>query len=689
LRPTALLVLAIPALVRADEGMWTFDHFPRAEVQKRYGFAVTDAWLEHVRLSSVRFINTGAGGGSGAFVSATGLVMTNHHIGADCINKLGRSDRNFLETGFYARTRADELRCPDLEVNVLVDIRDVTREVLSVARPGMDDAAVYAAAKDRMSALEKACVERTHGRCDVVSLYNGGLYDLYTYQRHTDVRLVFAPEASIAFFGGDPDNFEFPRYDLDVAFFRVYQDGAPLAPAHHLGWSRSGARDGELVFVPGHPGHSERLGTVARLEFLRDHGFPFIVRRQELARRVLETYGQQGPEPKRQAATKLYTAMNTLKLNAGRVEGLKDEQLMARKRADEAALREQLAGQPEYAGLFERLAAVTERRRALLERYYLVESSHLGSQLMGFADDLVRLVAERDKPNGQRLREYRDSALTSLELGLFTPAPIYPALDEALMAATLEWLQQALGAADPYVQTALAGRTPAARAHELIAGTQLADPALRRKLAADPRLVATSTDPLIVLARALDPQRRALRKLRDDTVEAPEKLNLELLARAIFAARGTSIAPDATFTLRLSYGQVAGYRQDGKEVPATTYIGGLYERSARFGGQPPYQLPPRWIQHRSQVDGTAPMNFASTNDIIGGNSGSPVINARAEVVGLTFDGNVQSLVGDFIYDPAVNRAVNVSSEGLIEVLRHVYDAGALADELRAPAAAPR
>ena len=680
-----LLVVMLASLVlapsaRADEGMWTYNNFPKQAVKQKYKLDVTDSWLEHLRLSSVRFNS----GGSGSFVSATGLVMTNHHVGADCVHKLARADKDLVKSGFYAKTRDEEIKCPDLELNVLVDISDVTKDVQSVAKPGMDDAAINKAQKEKMSALEKECADRTHNRCDVVTLYHGGVYNLYTYKKYTDVRLVFAPEFQIAFFGGDPDNFEFPRYDLDVAYFRAYENGAPVSPEHYLKWSANGARDGELVFVSGNPGATSRLDTVAELKFTRDVAQPYRLQQLARMRDTLEAYGKRGPEQARQAERALFGVMNSYKAINGRQEGLKDAQVMAKKESDEAALKQKVASSPEYAKVWDNIAATEAKFAPMFVRYSQTERNNLGTQLFALATDLVRLAAEKDKPNGQRLREYRDSALPSLELRLFSPAPIYPELEEATMTSALEDLVKQLGANDAFVQKVLAGKTPAARAHELVTTTKLADPALRKQLAASKQLVATSNDPMIVLARALDADRRAIRKTFEDTIEGPSKHNHEILARAIFSVQGTSSYPDATFTLRLSYGKVAGYVQDGKKVPSMTNIGGLYARSAKADGKAPWDLPPRWIERKAKLNAKVPMDFVSTNDIIGGNSGSPTINARGEVVGLIFDGNIQSLVGDFVYDETQNRAVSVHSAALIEALRKVYDAGALADELQAP-----
>ena len=676
----AALVLAPSA--RADEGMWTFNNFPKQAVKQKYKFDVTDEWLEHVRLSSVRFNS----GGSGSFVSPTGLVMTNHHVGADCVHKLARADKDLIKNGFYAKTRDEEIKCPDLELNVLVDISDVTKDVQSVAKPGMSDAAINKAQKEKMSALEKDCADRTKMRCDVVTLYHGGMYNLYTYKKYTDVRLAFAPEFQTAFFGGDPDNFEYPRYDLDVAFFRVYENNQPVAPEHYLKWSPSGARDGELVFVSGNPGGTSRLDTVAELKFTRDIAQPFALKRLGIARDVLQAYSKRGPEQARQAETRLFGVMNSLKAINGREDGLKDAKVMAKKERDEAALQKKLAGDPQYAKVWDNIAATEAKYGEMFVRYSHTEHSTLGTQLFGMASEIVRLVAEKEKPNGQRLREYRESALPSLELRLFSPAPIFPEMEEVQMAAALEWMEQDLGANDPYVKKVLAGKSPAARAHELVAGTKLTDPAFRKQLASNKQLVATSIDPMIVLARTLDPDRRAIRKTFEDQIEGPIKHNHELLARGIFATEGTASYPDATFTLRLSYGKVAGYLQNGKKIPPMTNFAGLYARSAKAGDKAPWNLPERWVERKSKVNMRVPLDFVSTNDIIGGNSGSPTINQRGEVVGLIFDGNIQSLVGDFVYDESQNRAVSVHSSALIEALRKVYDAGPLADELQtAPA----
>ena len=683
---TFLLTLAtvgtLAAAARADEGMWTYNAFPKAAVKQKYKFDVTDAWLDHVRLSSVRFNS----GGSGSFVSANGLVMTNHHVGADCIQQAG--DARSATTSRTASTprRATPRSSAPISSSTCSPTSATSPRTCSRSpSPAWTTPPSTRRRKKRCRRWRRRAPIATGARCDVVTLYHGGLYNLYTYKKYTDVRLVFAPEFQIAFFGGDPDNFEYPRYDLDVAFFRVYENGnAGRSPSTTSSGRRTARSDGELVFVSGNPGGTDRLKTVAELEFDRDFAYPFALDRLNLTRRVLEEYSAKGPEQARQAERRIFGAMNSLKVIKGRIAGLKDDTILAKKRTEEASLKKQLASDAQYAKVWDDLAALQVKWQPQFRRYAFVEASSLGSQLLGFAYDIDRLVAEKGKPNGDRLREYRDSALPSLELKLYSPAPIFDGMEEALMTANLEWMVKELGASDPFVTKVLAGKTPAARAHELIAGTKLKDPAVRKALAASKDAVAKSTDPMIVLARALDPDRRALRKMHDDTIEAVELHNHEVLARGMFAARGTSQYPDATFTLRLSYGKLAGYTVDGKKIPSMTTIAGLYARSKQADDKAPWDLPAAWADKKAKLNGKVPMDFVSTNDIIGGNSGSPVINARGEVVGLVFDGNIQSLVGDFVYDETQNRAVSVHSAALIEALRKVYDAGALADELQAP-----
>jgi hypothetical protein len=674
---------SLSPVIHADEGMWPFNNVPKAEIKRRYGFEVTDAWLRKVQLASVRFNN----GGSGSFVSPDGLVLTNHHIASDTLAKLSTPERDLVKQGFYARTRAEELRAPDLELNVLVDIEDVTDRVNAAVKPGMSPAEANAARRAAIAAIEKESLEKTGLRSDVVTLYQGGQYNLYRYKRYTDVRLVFAPEFQIAFFGGDPDNFTYPRYCLDMALFRVYENGQPAHVENYLKWSPAGARDGELVFVSGHPGSTQRLNTVAHLEYLRDFGLPLLIRWLEVTRAALLEYSRKGEEQARRAQEDLFGVENSLKALRGQLEGLKDPKIIARKKEAEAALRAFVAAdarrQREYGDAWDAIA----RARASLasyerERRFLEGGWGFNSRLFDIARTLVRLAEENEKPDAERLPEYTTARRESLELQLYSPAPIYDDFEQIKLAASLRFMRDELGAANPVVQKVLAGKTPEERAAELVSGTKLKDVAYRRQLAAGgSRAIEESKDPMIELARAVDAEARAVRKRYEDEVVGVEREAYAKIARALFEKEGTKIYPDATFTLRLSYGAVRGYMENGKFIPPFTFFAGLYERAAQHGNKPPYQLPPRWSERKAALSLRTPFNFVSTNDIIGGNSGSPVINRNAELVGLIFDGNIQSLVGNFVYDDTQNRAIAVDVRGMVEALRKIYGAEELVKEL--------
>ena len=671
------------AVAIADEGMWPFNIIPRAEIKKRYGFDVTDAWLKKVQLASVRFNN----GGSGSFVSADGLVLTNHHIAADTLQKISTPEQDYVKEGFYAPTHDREAKAPDLELNQLVSIEDVTARVTSAVKPGMSPAEANAARQSTVAAIEKESTEKTGLRSDVITLYQGGQYNLYRYKKYTDVRLVFAPEFAIAFFGGDPDNFNFPRYDLDMALFRVYENNKPVKVENYFKWSKAGAKDGDLVFVPGNPGSTSRLDTMAHLEYLRDYGLPFTIELLTRERENLAKYRDQGEEQSRRAQEDFFSIENSLKAYRGEIEGLKDKTLMGRKANSEETLRHTIAAdakkQAEYGDAWDNIA----KGRASLKNYYkelslLDRGSAFNSELFGIARALVRLAIESAKPNDQRLPAYTDSRRASLELGLYSPAPIYDDFEKVKLADSLAFMRDELGADNAIVKKVLAGKTPNARAAELVEGTKLKDAAARKQLAAaGVKGIQESTDPMIVLARSIDDEARKLNKRYETDVQGNERVNYGKIARALFDIEGTKLYPDATFTLRLSYGAVNGYEENGKRVPAFTNFAGLYKRATEHGNKFPFELPLRWTEKKSSINPNTPFNFATTNDIIGGNSGSPVINRNAELVGLIFDGNIQSLVGDFIYDETQNRAVAVDSRAMIEALRKVYGATEAANEL--------
>jgi hypothetical protein len=673
-------LLVLPALARADEGMWTFNNFPKAAVEKAYGFKVTDAWLQNVQLASARL----AQGCSASFVSERGLVMTNHHCAHSCIEQLSTKEKDFVKSGFYAATAADEVKCPELEVNQLVAISDVTAR-MAKATEGKSGRDFFVAQRGEQAAIEKECQTADTLRCEVVSLYRGGIYNLYRYQRFQDVRLVFAPEFAIAFFGGDPDNFMFPRYDLDVSFLRVYQGGKPAAMKNWFRWSAAGAKDGELTFVSGNPGGTNRKLTVAQLEYQRDTVLPErLVAMAELRGKLTE-YANRGPEQARTSNATLFYVENGLKALTGRLEALQDKPFFESKVKAEAEFKAALARDPataaRYLPAFDAVAgAVADQKK--IRRQLEFKEKLSGGELLGLARTLARGAAERAKPNAERLREYSDAALPQLTQGLFSPAPVYPEFEIFELAHAFTRMREKLGPDDPFVRKVLGQKSPVELATELVKGTNLADVAVRKKIWEGGQAAldaAVKTDPMLAFAVSIDPDGRAVRKIYEDSIQPVLVKNQELIAQAHFAIEGTSAYPDATFTPRLSYGAVKGYEQDGKQVAPFTTLAGAYDRAT---GRQPFALPKSWLDAMGRFDVKTPFNMVTTNDIIGGNSGSPVINARGEVVGLVFDGNIQSLGGDYGFDPAVNRAVSVTSSSLLVALQRIYGAQRIVDELK-------
>jgi hypothetical protein len=677
----SLQTLHVTAL--ADEGMWTFNNVPRAEIKKKYGFDVTDEWLNKVRLASVRFNN----GGSGSFVSPNGLVLTNYHIVEDIVGEVSTPEKDLAKEGFLAKTRAEEIKAPSLELNQLISIEDVTSRVNGAVKPNSTDAEAFAARRAEISAIEAESTKATGLRSDVVTLYQGGQYNLYRYKKYTDVRLVFVPEFQAAFFGGDPDNFNFPRFNIDMALVRVYENDQPVHPDNYFKWSTTGAKEGSLVFVTGNPGSTSRLDTVAHLEELRDTSIPIVIRLLERREAVLKKYMAMGEEQTRQSQNELNSVQNALKVYRGQLKGLKDPALMARKTKEEQALRKAVAANPEwqkmYGGAWDAIAAAHKAYPSYVrERRIFDQGAGFNTILFGYARTLVRMAEESKKPNAERLPEYTDARRASLELALFSPAPIHEDFEKLKLADSLGFMVELLGADNPLVKGVLAGKTPEARADELISGTKLKDPEFRKELAKGGfEAIDASNDPMILVAREVDAKARELRKRYETEVAAVERANYAKIARAVFETEGSKVYPDATFTLRLSYGAVEGYMENGKKVPPFTTLGGLYARSDAFKHEFPYNLPPRWIEKKSAINLNTPFNFVSTNDIIGGNSGSPTINQNGELVGLIFDGNIQSLVGDFMYDGSVNRAISVDSRGMLEVLKKVFGANDIVAEL--------
>jgi hypothetical protein len=674
--------MLIPSITsRSDEGMWLFNNPPLKLLKEKYNFEPTRGWLEHVQKSSVRFNS----GGSGSFVSPHGLVMTNHHVGLDTLEKLSTPEKDYVKMGFFAKNQAEEVKAVDLELNVLMDIEDVTERVKAAVKPDVSLEKAFEARRAIIAQIEKESLEQTKLRSNVITLYQGAMYHLYRFKRYTDVRLVFAPEQQIAFFGGDPDNFAYPRYDFDICLFRVYENGQPIKTENYLKWSPAGATKDELVFVSGHPGKTDRIDTLAELKYLRDTGYPYFLERLYRMEVALNIYSAYGKENERKAKDLLFGVANSRKAREGGLAGLQDPALMRQKEQDEKRFKDAIAakGLKEAMAGFQNLAAIQKVRAKHIREYSMLElAGGFWSTLFGYARTLVRAADEFPKPNGERLEEYQDSNKKSLELRLFSQQPIYKDFETYKLGYSLGWLEQTFGGDSKGVGMVLAGKSPSERAAELVNGTKIMDVAYRRKLyEGGKEAIANSDDPMILLAKQVDQRARDVRKLMQTQVEEPSRQAYDAIAKAKFEVEGTNNYPDATFTLRLAFGTVKGYEEEGKHIPFETTFAGLYQRSAEHDNTYPFDLPERWAARKDKLNLKCPFNFVCTADIIGGNSGSPVINQKGEVVGLIFDGNIQSLVWDFVYTDVQGRAVAVHSQGIIEALRNVYDANALADEM--------
>ncbi len=675
-----ICILSIAGYTAAEEGMWTFNNFPRQAVERKYGFSPSPQWLDRVRLSSVRL----AQGCSASFVSPNGLIMTNHHCAASCIQALSTREQDYLSAGFQAKGREQEIRCPNLEANQLSEITDVTSRIAASVK-GLTDQAANDARKAEIARIEKACTSGDDVRCEVVTLYSGGEYNLYKYRRYQDVRLVFAPEMGIAFFGGDPDNFMFPRYNLDMTFLRAYASGKPAPTDHYFTWSRAGAKEGELTFVTGHPGSTDRQHTVAMLEFERDVILPDMLLYLAEYRGYLTQFQTRGTEQKRISQDELLSVENSLKAFRGQHGALLSTAFFNQKRLAESEFQRKIMAdaklKSEYGSLWSDIEKVTGKQRQHRTPYIHIERQRgLRSRLYSQALRLVRMAEEAGKPNEKRLEEYAEARIPELRQAVLSPAPVYKEFDIEMFTFALTRLREALGPDDAAVKQILGKRSPREIATELIGETKLADPAVRKALfEGGKRAVDASTDSMILFAKKVDPIARQIRKRYEDEFESPDKRLGEKLGQAVFAALGKSVYPDATFTLRLSFGTVKGWEESGRRISPFTIFGGLYERHT---GSDPFALPKSWLDARDKVDLQTPMNFVTTNDIIGGNSGSPMIDREARIVGLIFDGNIHSLGGNYGFDETVNRAVAVHSSAILEALEKVYRAADLLGELR-------
>lgn len=663
-----------------DEGMWLLNAFPAERVKERHGFAPDQKWLDHVRLGSVRL----ARGCSGSFVSSSGLVLTNHHCAHECIQQLSTKDKDFIASGFYAKAEKDEVKCPGAEINQLVEITDVS-ERMGKATQGLSDKAYFDAQRTEKTKIEKECGTAADVRCDVVTLYRGGRYHLYKYRRYQDVRLVFAPELAIAFFGGDPDNFNFPRYDLDVSFLRVYENDKPAKIDQYFKWSADGAKANELTFVSGHPGGTSRELTQSQLVFSRDVTLPENLIRLSEKRGMLTEFGTTGKEQARVSKDELFGVENSFKALRGEYTALTQGDLFSEKETAEKAFRARVDADPELkklaGGAWDALADAKKFWRGLRPSYLLLEAGHgFDSDLFGMARALLRHAVETKLPNEQRLREYSESQLPVVKADLLAQVPFNDEFEILKMTHGFTKLRERLGPDHPIVKKVLADKSPAELAKELVGKTKLKDLKVRKALLeGGQEAIDKANDPMIALAKLIDADARDVRKQYEDKVVAVEQKNGELIAKARFSIYGTSSYPDATFTLRLCYGKVDGWEENGKTVTPFTTIGGAFDRAT---GREPFALPKSWIDAKDKLDKSVRFNMSLTNDIIGGNSGSPVLNKDAEVVGLIFDGNIHSLGGEFGYDPKLNRAVAVTSVGITHALDKIYGAQRILDELK-------
>ncbi len=664
----------------ADEGMWTFDNPPADKLKQGYGFTPTKQWLDRVRLASVRFND----GGSGSFVSPRGLVMTNHHVAIGQLQKLSSVDNDYVKDGFYASTASDELACPDLELNILFSMEDVTLRVRAALKQKKSDMDALKARKAVCAGIEKESMDKTGLRSNVIDLYHGGEYWLYRYKRYTDVRLVFAPERQAAYFGGDADNFTFPRYDLDVAFFRVYENNTPVQSQHFFALNVKGASENELVFVTGNPGKTDRLLTYNQLVFYRDLVYPMLLHDVKQRIQIVRDYMKEGEEQKRRGLVRVFSLENRKKALTGRLQGLLDDNLMAKKKKKEDRLRSDVRKnkelQSKYGPAWDIIdTVVATQKKIVRERFYcrLRESS-----LAGFARTIVRYVTEVTKPDAERLDGYHDSELEERQFRLYSPAPIYRDREKALLTGTLQLSLNELGTKHEFINIVLGGKKPGDVTEKFIGRTKLDNVDLRKKLVkGGEKAVKRSKDPLIVLARKLDPYLRKIEEWDRENIESIVVPAEEKIAQARFAVYGKTIYPDATFTLRLAFGAVKGFPMNGTYAPYKTTLYGLFDRAFSFDQKDDYWLPQRFWDAKNTLDLSTPVNFVSTCDIIGGNSGSPVINRKAELVGLIFDGNIESLAGRFIYDDSRNRAVAVHSAYIIEALLKLYGSTGLVREI--------
>lgn len=678
-----LAALVSPGALRSEEGMWTFDNLPLKQMQATYGFAPDQAWLDHLRLSVVRFP-----GATGSFISQDGLVITNHHVGRGWTQRVSDKDHDYVKHGYVAQTRAQELKVPGLELYTLMTMDNVTDRVNQAVKPGMPEKEALKAREQVLETIKDEMQKKSGLRCEEVSLYQGGEWWIYSYRIHRDVRLVMAPETQLGAFGGDPDNFTYPRHGLDMTFFRVYENDKPYTPPHYLRWAKAGLKAGDLTLVTGHPGGTDRQMTYAQMVFARDIGLPQTLETLTSRKAMYQAYGQRSPEHARQVNDRIFGIENGYKALAGELRGLKNSEAMARIEAAEKAFQAKVASDPKLnasAGAsWQKIEKAVQTSRRFSKESRFVGTC--GSGLLANALRILRITDEELKPANLRLPEYSEASLPEAKRRLTVPAPYFPELELHQFIHGLKEAATGLGANHPFVKAMLGGKTPEEVAKAAVEGSKLQDPNLRKQLLeGGKKAVDASQDPMILLARKLDPMGRKLRKQLEDEVASVTSEHSARIAKARFQVYGKSVYPDATFTLRLTYGAVEGYPANGTFMQPFTTFAGLYDRAwgqgpEAFNGA--WALPQRWLERRDKLDLSTPLNFVHTVDTIGGNSGSPVVNKAGEFTGILHDGNTEGLSGNYYFEPKVNRSISLDARAIVESLGKIYDANDLVKEIK-------